>query len=378
MGTIVERRRKTGATAYLAKISITRAGVTHRENKTFDRRPAASAWIARREGELRQPGAIEAAGPAGATLGDIIDRYNKESARTPGRSKAQALRTLRDQEIAERPCSEITSQDIVALARTLQEGRKPQTVAGYLSHLATVIRLARPAWGYPIDRRVMDDAFAAARNLGLVEKADERTRRPTMDELDRLMTHFEERHERSRWSLPMHKIIPFAIFSARRQEEITLLRWDDVDWANKRVLVRDMKDPRRKAGNNIWCELSPEAMAIMRSMLKRDEQIFPYHPTVVSRAFTKACQALDIEDLHFHDLRHDGVSRLFEMGKTIPQVAAMSAHKSWANLRRYTHLSQAGDKYAGWKWFDLVNRPMPIPVHMRPRAPGYGGPSPGE
>jgi integrase len=61
-----------------------------------------------------------------------------------------------------------------------------------------------------------------------------------------------------------------------------------------------------------------------------------------------------IDDLHFHDLRHDGISRLFEMGKTIPQAASVSGHKSWQSLQRYAHLKQTGDKYAGWKWLDVV------------------------
>jgi len=63
---------------------------------------------------------------------------------------------------------------------------------------------------------------------------------------------------------------------------------------------------------------------------------------------------LGIDDLHFHDLRHDGISRLFEMGKTIPQAAGVSGHRSWSSLKRYSHLRQTGDKYAGWKWLQSV------------------------
>jgi len=59
---------------------------------------------------------------------------------------------------------------------------------------------------------------------------------------------------------------------------------------------------------------------------------------------------LEIEDLRFHDLRHEGISRLFEMGWTIPQVATVSGHRSWKILKRYSHLRQSGDKYANWKW----------------------------
>ena len=49
-------------------------------------------------------------------------------------------------------------------------------------------------------------------------------------------------------------------------------------------------------------------------------------------------EELKIEDLHFHDLRHEGTSRLFEAGFSIEQVALVTGHKDWKMLRRYTHL----------------------------------------
>jgi integrase len=62
----------------------------------------------------------------------------------------------------------------------------------------------------------------------------------------------------------MQKIVVFALFSTRRQEEITLLRWDDLD--EDRILVRDMKHPGDKKGNNVYCELQREALAIIETM----------------------------------------------------------------------------------------------------------------
>jgi len=50
------------------------------------------------------------------------------------------------------------------------------------------------------------------------------------------------------------------------------------------------------------------------------------------------CGKLKIKDLHFHDLRHEGTSRLFEAGFSIEQVALVTGHKDWKMLRRYTHL----------------------------------------
>ena len=63
---------------------------------------------------------------------------------------------------------------------------------------------------------------------------------------------------------------------------------------------------------------------------------------------------LGIEDLHFHDLRHEGISRLFEMDLGIPEVKSVTGHQHWPTLERYTHLKKKGDKFSGWRWLSLI------------------------
>jgi integrase len=126
----------------------------------------------------------------------------------------------------------------------------------------------------------------------------------------------------------MVKIVLFALFSTRRLEEITRITWDDLDEVHSRVLVRDMKNPGEKAGNNIWVDLPPEALRIAKSMPRVVPQIFSSNPGAITAAFTRACKILTIDDLHFHDLRNEGVSRLFELGLNIPYVSAASGHRS--------------------------------------------------
>ena len=346
MGTIVPRKRNDGSSYYTAQIVIKRKGKKpHREAKSFDRRQAANAWIVRREEELCKPGGLDRASKD-PKLADVIERYVAESRKEIGRTKAQVLRTIKDYDLAEMRCSEITSSDLVAFAKALQVS--PQTRQNYLSHLAAIFRLARPAWGYQLDHQIVRDAFVATKNLGLTSKGGSRERRPTLGELNRLMDHFGTVKSRRPDSLPMQRIIPFAIFSTRRQEEIVTIKWADYD--GKRVVVRDMKHPGDKAGNNVRCDLPPEAAAYIDAMPKRDDRIFPYSTDAVSASFTRACQILAIEDLHFHDLRHEGISRLFELGWNIPQVATVSGHRSWQSLKRYSHIQQSGDKFANWKW----------------------------
>lgn len=353
MGTIIERRRKNGTIGYTAQIVKKKGGkVIWNETGTFDRRQAANAWLARREAELAVPGAMER--PDDPSLREAIDRYISESVKAIGRTKAQVLETIKRYPIAELRCSEVTSLELVAFARALPVS--PATVQNYLSHLGAVFKIARPAWGYPLDGQAMQDAFVVTSRLGLTSKSRQRDRRPTLEELDLLMAHFGSVKKRRPDSAPMQKIVPFAIFSTRRQEEITTIKWPDFDEAHARVLVRDMKHPGDKIGNDTWCDLPPEAVAIIKSMPKRAKEIFPYSTDAISASFTRACKVLEIHDLHFHDLRHDGISRLFEIGwhnGSIPHVAAVSGHRSWNSLQRYTHIKQSGDKYADWKWKEI-------------------------
>ncbi len=368
MGTVITRKRSNGSTGYQAQLLIKRGGKTvHREGRTFDRKQAAAAWLEKREKELARPGALERLRAPDPSLAAVIDRYTDESIKKIGRTKAQVLRAIKTYDIASKTCSEITSTDVIAFANQLIIKVSPQTVANYLSHLAAVFAVARPAWGYPLDQTAMKDAFVVAKRLGIASKSCERDRRPTLDELDKVMEHFGERLKRRPSSIPMQKVMGFAIFSTRRLEEITRILWKDLDVEGSRVLVRDMKNPGEKIGNDVWCELPSEAMQIVLSMPKRSAEIFPYCGDTIGTNFTRACQLLDIIDLHFHDLRHDGVSRLFEIGRNIPQVAAVSGHRSWSSLKRYTHLRQTGDKYAGWKWLSVLTSAA-ISVSASPKS----------
>lgn len=352
MGTIIERPRSNGSIAYLAQILLKSDGkVVHRESRTFDRRAAATAWIKKRETELKKDTAqLGRPKRPSSKLSDAIDKYIETSLREIGRTKGQVLNAIKSFPIADKECSSITSQDIIKFAAFLNDGREPQTVGNWISHLASVFALARPAWGLPLDQQAMIDAQLVMKRLGLITKSKQRNRRPTLGELDKILDYFTDRETRVKQHMPMCKVTLFAIFSTRRQDEICRIKWVDYEKDHKRVLVRDMKNPGEKMGNDVWCDLTDEAIAIIESMPRKKEAIFPYHPNTISARFTRICQFLGIEDLHFHDLRHEGISRLFEMGWTIPHVAMVSGHRSWSSLKRYTHIRQTGDKYLNWNW----------------------------
>ncbi|AKS45810.1 Phage integrase family protein [Octadecabacter temperatus] len=360
MATFRERTLKSGKTSVTAQ--IVRRNPPYQESRTFDKPKPAKAWAKKREeeidAEIRLGLTPKKRSDAGVTLGDAIDKYIKESLTAIGKTKAQVLRTIRTEyDIAGMPCDKIESKHIVTFVKELHDRpdlNSSATALNYLSHLAAVFSDARPLWGYELDAQAMKDAQRVLTRNGHVSKAEERTRRPTLDELDKLMAHFQQATESNPRTMPMHNVVAFAIFSTRRQAEICRITWEDFEPDHHRVLVRKMKNPGQKGGVDTWVELPDPCTAIIEAMPRKKEKIFPYNGDTVSRRFTEACKLLDIHDLHFHDLRHEGASYLAEKGLSVPQLAAVTGHKAWKSLERYTHVRERGDKYASWKWINEV------------------------
>lgn len=221
MGTITERKSKNGKKSYTAQIRLKRDKVVvHSESQTFERKAVATAWIKKRETELREPGAIDRL-KENSTLAHAIDRYIKESKKKIGRTKAQVLAKIKDEfEIANMACKEIESADIVKFATELSHGRQPQTVGNYISHLSSIFAIARPAWKIDLDYSAMEDAQVVLKRLGLIAKSTQRDRRPTLEELGKLMEHYSDRESRYAAHIPMRRLIAFAIFSTRDRKSV--------------------------------------------------------------------------------------------------------------------------------------------------------------
>lgn len=113
---------------------------------------------------------------------------------------------------------------------------------------------------------------------------------------------------------------------AIRQEEIFRATWLDLDGRAKMLTICDRKDPRQNKGNHQEIPLLAvsgyDGMALIEEQAyqrgNEDDRIFPYNHKSAGTAVVRACKALKIEDLHFLDLWHEGMSRLFEAGFAIP------------------------------------------------------------
>lgn len=359
MGSIRERVSTKGQKSFLACIAMLRNGTVYRESKTFERRPPAVRWMKDREAELRAPGAIldKNARNRKPTLGDALGTYLRDQYGRIGKTKRSTLMNVRRDVISEMECSEIRSVHLREfMDRRVAIGNSTATVGNYLAHLSSVFRIAHDAYDFPLDYNQIIAAQRVGRSLGKISSSSVRKRLPTLDELDRILTYLEEKETRGDTTYPIVRIILFALYSTRRSAEIMRIRWEDLERGDAknppRVLVRDMKNPGKTKGNDTYCILPPEAMRIVETMPQTAPEIFPYDGKTAGTYFQRAVAALGIEDLHFHDLRHAGVTRLAEMGRTDMEMRSVSGHRGAASLIRYSHYRATGDRFADWPWLE--------------------------
>lgn len=307
--------------------------------ETFDRKSDAKTWAAAVESQAKLVMVNGyAPPPAASTLADLIDKYRDLELRSPGKTKAATLAMLKADALGKVRLSALSAlafRDFVD--RRVAAGAGGVTIAGDLSTLSAVLKWGRHARRLDLPVQLALDARRDLPYRGLRTRSNERDREPSNAELARLYAHWDAN---TRQRIDMVTLCRFALATAMRQDEICRIQIDDVDVIGRTVVIRDRKDPREKVGNDQTVPLLPEAWAIVQPIIKERDSgpIFMANAASVSTAFTRACTALGIVDLHFHDLRHRATADLFRQGLDIPRVALMTGHKTWAQLRRYTNI----------------------------------------
>jgi integrase len=136
-------------------------------------------------------------------------------------------------------------------------------------------------------------------------------------------------------------VIGFALETAARCQEVALAEWSHVSFENRTWWIPPEHVKIRK-GRQI--PLSRRAVQILREMVAKGgggERIFWQWktPGELSKAFHRLAVRAKIPDVHFHTLRHEATSRLFEKGTLdMMEVATITGHSEMKTLQRYTHL----------------------------------------
>lgn len=283
------------------------------------------------------------------TVTDLIERFilktRQPGARQLGASHEYTLRRLQRSKLGAMRFDKLKPQDFIDYCTARKAGGvQSATVLQDMTFLTGVLKYAAEIWE-------MSDAGLVAYKKAkpqlvkeqLIAKSQPRDRRPNDDELERLLALAEEEDARKRNEIRMVPIIKFQIPSARRISETCRLRVKDVNVEKRTCMVYDLKNPKGKGFHDEF-PLLGDAWTIVQERLsvigdKPEARLFPYNHKSISARFTLMKKKLGIVGLHLHDLRREGISRLFELGLNVPQVSKVSLHRNPAVLlRTYTTL----------------------------------------
>lgn len=357
MGTISERQTTSGTTRYRAVIRINKGGIKYSESRTFSKRNLAESWLKKREAQIElNPDVIhQSEQKDDMRFSDAISLYLEQAGADFGRSHKMGLLFIAKLAIGAKYITKLTNADFANFAEFRLQTVKPQTLTGDMIAIRAVLRYAKMVWGMNVNLSGFEEVMLGLRYARKVKGSDKRSRLPSNDELQLLTNHFYEVWQRGIQVYPMHLIMWFAIYTSRREGEIVNLLQDDLTKTEDGHwwLVRDMKNPKGSKGNHIEVKIPEKTIpivnafkdtAIRQRMQKSpyydDEKLIPLDSKTISKSFTDACKILGIDDLKFHDLRHEAATRLAEQGLTIPQIQQVTGHRSWGSLQRYTNLKR--------------------------------------
>ncbi|MBY8976955.1 site-specific integrase [Rhodobacteraceae bacterium NNCM2] len=302
-------------------------------SKTFQSKRDANQWAQQMEAELDanvlkfDPRVLER-----TTMRDLLTRYRREV--TPLKrghaSENKRIDGFLRQRWAVVPLSLATPQVFSRYRDERLREVQPGTVIRDLGLLRAVFEVARTEWDIPLP----ENPVAKVRKP---KAPDARERRLEEGELERLLNACGR--NRNDW-LKAGNLL--AVETGMRRGELLSIKWSDLSDDGTTLLILTTKN-----GHARRIPLTARATQLLRE-LKRvegasDERIFPVSANAFRLCWERCKRVVaeeypGIVDLRFHDLRHEAVSRFFEMGLSVPEVALISGHRDPRMLFRYTHL----------------------------------------
>ncbi|MGU3545915.1 tyrosine-type recombinase/integrase [Methylobacterium sp. A52T] len=294
--------------------------------RTFRTKSEAVTWSRATESDrYRNPVARNQAPFSKETFGTLLERYYIEvlSKRHWYRRECSILRRFQRSDLYNIKINDLTEGDVARYRDKRLTIVKPATVVRELCIGSHCLTIAQSEWGVSLTA----NAFKSVRKPKI---RNSRERRISKDEWDRIVETDGRRGLRS-----MRYIIELAVETAMRKGELLRAEWKDLDLEQSTLHI-----PKTKNDYPRTIPLTPKAIEIIKSIERRDgvDTIIPINYYTLSSWWAELLKATGINNLRWHDLRHEGISRHFEYGLSVPEVAMISGHRDYRMLRRYTHI----------------------------------------
>ena len=288
--------------------------------KTFNKKSDAIVWSKTLEDKLKSV-PIPDNNIENLKLKDLLVRYSKEETCHLKGSEIEKykLNLISNSWIGQIPVINLNKHHINQYRDDRLKEVKSGTVRSDLMLIKRVINTSISQWGYGLPNNPID-------SIVMPSPHKPRSRRVPEEELELLLRYAKS--NRNNYIAP---IIEFAIETGMRRSEILKLKWENIE--NGIASLYETKN-----GEDRHIPLTRHAQKILNDLSKVSDYVFPITADCLKSAWNRIKRKSGVNDLRFHDLRHESVSRFFEMGLSIPEVALISGHKDLRQLFRYTHL----------------------------------------
>lgn len=331
MAQVIQRVWKTGPRQVRRTAWGFTAQIGGKQIRKFDAtwsKDDAQAAMAARLLDREQPTTtVSASHKTFAQLADEYLAYKRAKGKRTVEEDARQLARLRAAFGGDTPIVEITAQRIaqydLARSTTKSERRtrpvKAATINRELALLRHILRLGEE-WGY-VER---------APRVRLGKEPEGRVRWLEPDEETRLIEACAASGNRH-----LVAIVTIALESGMRHGEIMGLTWERIDLSRGVFRLERTKSGRRRE--------VPMRQRVYELLIALPEprtgRLWPDHN--IRSAFERAVAVAQLEDFHFHDLRHHFASWYVMRGGSPYALQTILGHASQAMTRRYAHLSNA-------------------------------------
>lgn len=305
------------------RVLIRKAGIDTISESGFAKKSEAEARMKEIETALNNGTWFEDTSNLGVLIANYLEDYGPFR-----RDKVGHLKGVKA-ELGHLNLNELTSPVIIKFARKRGEKVHPSTVQKDMLYLGSVLKAAEAAYDCTPKLDEFRKASHFLRSMRIVSESDEREVRMTDAEIDRVI-------DSASTKMPFRDIVKFAVLSAMRRGEILDMTWDELG-EDGRTIGLWRKCPR-KGKRYVRVPLQEEAAKIVQRQERTSSRIFPYRDETLSNRWRAAAKKAGLQ-VRFHDLRHEGISRLFELGYDIMRVQLFSGHRDLNMLKRYTHLN---------------------------------------
>lgn len=290
--------------------------------KSFDLKKDAEKWARGQERQIDTGTWIDRSEAERTTLGDLLDRYQREVSVTKRGYEVERIRInfLKRAKLAQYSVAAISGQQLASWRDERLKTVSGSTVTRELQTLSHVFTIAIREWGFGLHTNPVS-------LIRKPKKGEPRDR--VLNDNQRTALINQCAACQNPWIQP---VVIFALETAARRGEILSLKWAEVNLENRTAKLNG------KTGSRT-IPLSTACIEMLGNLPHpHKELVFPVTIETLKQAYERAVKRASITDFTFHDLRHDALTRLAKLGLNVLELRAVSGHTTANMLQRYVSI----------------------------------------